>query len=363
MTNPIENIAAVCALPPAKNQGRPRAGVCSALVLVQLLAAVTLIGCESEKEPSENEGVTTEHDDDDDHGSDEKPNDDDEPSTDPDKDAGPAEPESPASGEKPAEAEKPSDDTPAQNADAGPAEPKPEAKPEPEPEVKPEPAKKPVYAYIHSIGNDSDDSSTYVTLTNAIDAKSGSAALAPAQAREFEGGIHVVSGNVLENVEGSSNITQWKVDDNLTWTKGPTVNFSQYPLPEGANLFFNFQVDDHTMYMPFDITKRIVWDPTDMKIVRTIETSKLPLQVDGLMALPAGNRTGIQYKGTIKAPFFYLDEDYLKFAEKTTLAVYDRKTHEEIGLIDLPCPGLAVATQDEEGYTYYGTWDYSPLMS
>jgi hypothetical protein len=38
--------------------------------------------------------------------------------------------------------------------------------------------------------------------------------------------------------------------------------------------------------------------------------------------------------------------------------VYDPETHRESRIIDVPCPGLSIATQDEEGYTYFGPWDF-----
>jgi hypothetical protein len=99
-----------------------------------------------------------------------------------------------------------------------------------------------------------------------------------------------------------------------------------------------------------------------MKIIEAVEDTKVPLKSGDLAALPGGNRSRLRYSPKpSKQPFFYLDEDYIYFADKTVLAVYDTTTHKETSTIELPCPGLAIATRDEEGYTYYGTWDYSPL--
>jgi hypothetical protein len=60
-------------------------------------------------------------------------------------------------------------------------------------------------------------------------------------------------------------------------------------------------------------------------------------------------------------PFFYRDEDWLEFSPKSYLAVYDPKTHDEIKVIEAPCRGLAIPSQDEQGNTYFSSYDYSPL--
>jgi hypothetical protein len=214
-----------------------------------------------------------------------------------------------------------------------------------------------IYAHFRSA-----DESTFVTLTDAFGLKSDSPALAPAKAREFQGAVIAQSGNLLEINEAT--VKQWKVSDTRELSEGPSVNFSEFPLAEGANDFFQFVVDDHHMFLPFEIVNRVVWDPIDMKIVEVVEgDSKIPLKHGDLKALPGGNRSKIVYKGTTKMPVFYLDEEYIHFAEHTALGVYDPKTFKELTVIDLPCPGLAIATQDEAGYTYYSTWDYSPLLA
>lgn len=42
---------------------------------------------------------------------------------------------------------------------------------------------------------------------------------------------------------------------------------------------------------------------------------------------------------------------------------YDPVTHAERGLTTVPCAGLAIATADEAGYTYFSTWDYLPGLA
>ena len=60
-----------------------------------------------------------------------------------------------------------------------------------------------------------------------------------------------------------------------------------------------------------------------------------------------GNRTGIQLGRTAFQPFFYHDEDWFEFGDSSVIALYDTTTHEELSILDAPCPGLALATRDE----------------
>jgi hypothetical protein len=58
--------------------------------------------------------------------------------------------------------------------------------------------------------------------------------------------------------------------------------------------------------------------------------------------------------------FFYHDEDWYDFGTESVITSYDPVTHAERDALSVPCPGLAIATSDEAGYTYFSTWDYLP---
>jgi YD repeat-containing protein len=68
----------------------------------------------------------------------------------------------------------------------------------------------------------------------------------------------------------------------------------------------------------------------------------------------------VSYDGPVLHPFFYRDDDWFEFAPTSPIAAYDRETHEEMTIVEAPCPGLAVATRDEAGNTYFSSWDYGP---
>jgi hypothetical protein len=207
-----------------------------------------------------------------------------------------------------------------------------------------------VYAYVR--GN-------FVNLAKTTDLLDDAAELDPAKAREFENEPFFVGGAAVDQTEFE--LRQYKVGDDLTWGDGPKLNFSQYPFGEdGVSWFFSWQVDEHHMYFNYDLTSRVVWDPTDFKILTSVEDSEIPLKLDDLTIEPAGNRSALK-AGMQQVPYFWKDEAWWKFADKSVIALYDRETHEESKLIEVGCPGLAVGTRDEDGNTYWGTWDYKGI--
>jgi hypothetical protein len=53
----------------------------------------------------------------------------------------------------------------------------------------------------------------------------------------------------------------------------------------------------------------------------------------------------------------YHDDDWYDFGSLSHIVSYDPETLEESTIIDVPCPGLSLATRDEAGNTYFSTWD------
>ena len=122
-------------------------------------------------------------------------------------------------------------------------------------------------------------------------------------------------------------------------------------------------INDHTAYLPFEVTKRIIWDPTDLKILRVDEESAREdrLKKGNLELGTGGNRNGIRFKGPVMQPFAYHDMDFTDFGSESYVAVYDEETHKESKIIELPCAGSSLPTQDEDGNVYFGTWSYIGL--
>jgi len=214
----------------------------------------------------------------------------------------------------------------------------------------------PLYAMMIQVYS-TEDRTVYVHLSNTLDI---GANIDLAKTREFPSVANFagIAGRILVSSGVEPSITEYDIGADLSWKAGRTVNFSNYPHEDNANFYAQFILDDNTAYLPFDVTSRILWNPTTMSITKVLEDTQLPAMKSGLKAGAGGNRIGIRYKGPVQQAFFYTDENDFAFDQESVVAIYDPQTHAEKSLVTLPCPGLSIPSQDEEGYTYYGTWSF-----
>jgi hypothetical protein len=216
----------------------------------------------------------------------------------------------------------------------------------------------PLYAMMVQVYSvDGEDRTVYAYLTHSLEL--GDIDLA--SAREFPGVANLVplDGRLLVSSGLEPSITEFDISDDLEWSEGRTVGFGTYA--EDANLFGHHFLDDSTAQMPFDLTSRVIWDPSRMRIEGTREDSSIELmQGNDLFLDNAGNRNSVVFEEEVQQPFVYVTEDWFRLGPESVIAFYDRETNEETHTLTIPCPGLAVATRDEQGYTYYGSWT-SPI--
>lgn len=215
----------------------------------------------------------------------------------------------------------------------------------------------PLYAMMIQVYG-TDDRTVYVHLTKSLDLD---AEIDLSEAREFPGVANFagVGGQLLVSSGTDPLITEFEISDDLKWTDGSTVSFASYPLEDNANFYYQYILDDQTAYMPFEVTKRLIWNPTAMTLGEVHDDTNLVLETeDNLQLRVGGNRNGIRFDGPVQQAFYHSDEDWHRFGDESYVAIYDPETHEERDIVTLPCPGLSMASQDEDGYTYYGSWDY-----
>ncbi len=246
---------------------------------------------------------------------------------------------------------------------AGPASPGTPAAPNSEPPSMPAApgAPGPVYAFQYMVYTD-DDVTSYVVLTDSLDITS----LPEERAHEFPGYAFIAASNgqLLVSDGDSPSIIRYEITPELEWRELDRLSFANYGVTAGgAGFERHWFKDAHTAYLTLQVTQRVLWDPTDFVIRGVLDDTALPATRDGLLLDATFNRQPRALQGPVLKPFYYRDESWFRFGPVTPIAVYDPDTHRELRIIDVPCPALEVATQDESGNTYFSGWTYGPALS
>lgn len=230
---------------------------------------------------------------------------------------------------------------------------------EPTPPAEPG-AEEPLYALQTYVFTD-DNVTSYVTLTNSLDIGE----LPPDEAREFPGYafITAVDGKLLVSDGETPTVTRYEITPDHQWQELDAISFANQGVTGGtAGFERHWFKDANTAYLTLDIRKRVIWNPTEMRIVGVMEDSALELERDGLQLDATFNRQPRVMRGPVLKPFYYRDADWFVFGQTTPVAVYDPATNAEQKIIDVPCPALEVPSQDEAGNTYLSAWTYGATL-
>jgi hypothetical protein len=193
----------------------------------------------------------------------------------------------------------------------------------------------------------------YVLLSDTLDLTQVSLD----DAREGVSVAGAIGGQLLVGTE--TGMTSFEITPELEWQERSSISFADYPT--FSNVYF---LNEQTSYLTYDLTKRVVWDPTSLEIKGTMEDSQLALERDGFQLFQAaGNRSSQVFAGPVLQPFHYHDEDWFNFAQDTQIVPYDPETHAELAPIDAPCPSLTFQSQDEAGNTYFSDYGYNPTLA
>lgn len=219
-----------------------------------------------------------------------------------------------------------------------------------------------VYALHTGVTQPDDSNIGYVALMSSLDL---SGKLSLKGAHEFPGYsfITAVNGKLLVSEGGAPTVIQVDISDDLDWKETAKLSFANYgSWPYGASFERHWFLNEHVAYLTLDVTSRVVWDPTDFVVLDVKHDTQLESERDGFVLDAAFNRPPRMVEGPVVKSFYYRDEDWFHFGPETPVAVYDQKTHEEEFIVDVPCPGLEVSSQDEDGNTYLSPWTYGPTL-
>jgi len=213
----------------------------------------------------------------------------------------------------------------------------------------------PLYAMMLQVYG-TEDRTVYVSLSNTLDITSTNIETA----REFPGvaNLAAIGGKLLISSGIEPKITEFEFGANNAWIEGRSVSFSNYALSDNANFYYQFVVDPKNALLPYEGTKRIHWDPSEMAIRGSIDDTTLVPSEPNLTLEPGGNRNGVQFDGgSVLQAFFYHDNDWFTYGTKSHVIAYHPGSFAEKSVVDVACPGLSIATRDEQGNTYLSSWD------
>lgn len=220
------------------------------------------------------------------------------------------------------------------------------------------PSAPPVYLYNVAVYSPS-GTLQYALLRSELDVDISARDLS--KAREFPGytGIAAIGGHVITGDSETPFASKWEIGDDLSWQQvGKKLNFSDYFTADADGLNFYFQSirgSDMNFFYGADRTSRVHWNVDDWKIVADHRDTHLPTR-EGWNLNNTGNRTGVRdWVGPVLQTFNLAEAATGLGADESWIAVYDPETQEERSVIEVPCPGLQQATQDEEGNVYVST--------
>jgi len=225
-----------------------------------------------------------------------------------------------------------------------------------------ESARGPVYALQTMVYNTDDTVTSYVALSDTVNVES----IELADAREFPSYafITAVGGKLLVSAGEEPLITQYDITANLDWDELDVLSFANQGITGGgAGFERHWFLNDHVAYLTLEVTGRVVWNPSDFEIIGVMDDSELAPEQNGLVLDATFNRPPQLLEGPVLKPFYYRDEDWFRFGPSTPIVIYDPTTHAEQAILDVPCPALEVASQDEAGNTYFSPWTYGPTLS
>ncbi|HMJ10321.1 MAG TPA: hypothetical protein VK524_02890, partial [Polyangiaceae bacterium] len=200
----------------------------------------------------------------------------------------------------------------------------------------------------------SDDADmTYVRQLGALEAEE----IDLATALEYPGFATIAGvGSTLFLGSGDgADITKYTVNAE-TLSPAGTLNFSDFG---GAALYTNVFASANKAYMDVDSVKRVIWNPEQMVIEGEMTIAGLAPTRDELLVRASYDRGTAVRPGRVFHTHFWSDDDYIRYAPVSQIAVIDSTNDSVKALLDAPCPGLDVASTDDAGNIYFSNWVFS----
>lgn len=173
--------------------------------------------------------------------------------------------------------------------------------------------------------------------------------------------VWVTDGRIFIGQADSPTVTRYALSADLEFEQEEEpISFALWGLSGGQ--FWNaIWLTPEKAYMNnLSGQEYVIWDPSTMSIEGSTPHPDLP-EVEGYVVRTSStNRGSITRDGKLYHSYYWTNEEYTSYTPESAIAVYDIETDELLSVIDAPCPGLEVATMDDDGNIYYSSWTGLP---
>lgn len=216
----------------------------------------------------------------------------------------------------------------------------------------------PRYALSSMVWDTEGNTTTYVNLLADIDVES----INHEKAREFAGAadiwFHDGSLYVAEGV--ALTITRYTIEDGEL-IEHEKIGFTDFGVTD-FGFWRNVFVAPDKAYFLSGTNEYVIWNPREMSIEGTFEVPELPAR-DGLEPFPGySDRAAVVRGNRLYQPVYYTDpnESFFVMDPGSSLLVVDIENDEVVDVLDLPCPGMDFASQDDDGNLVFSSWVFAP---
>jgi hypothetical protein len=208
-------------------------------------------------------------------------------------------------------------------------------------------APNPLYAIASLTFNDK-GSTTYLNFLDSLDVQPK---VELKTAREFPGysPTDAIGGKVIVADGETPRLTRYDITGDRgeahKWVQEATISFTNIT---SKPLESFYATGPATGLVPFDTINHVAWNPSEFVIgAETGVPATIPLVRDGLKV-----QRGYSFllRGTtVFQPYYFAREDYQKYTQLSQVSVIDSVTNRVTGVLDIPCPHLHIASQDDAG--------------
>lgn len=200
------------------------------------------------------------------------------------------------------------------------------------------------------------ETTSYVSIIDSL----GAQTIDYTQAREFPGlaDLWVYGGSVFVTDQTSQTITKFALSGHAL-VKQATLSFMGYGATD-FGFWRNRFISPTKAYFLNGASQYILWDPSAMAILGTLALP--PIAARGpLRPFPGySDRAAVLRGNRLYQPFYFTDDTYFAYAPTSLLVVVDVERDQVVTTVDLPCPGIDHASEDEAGNMYFSSWIFAP---